>query len=108
MHEESKNDDATNDEVLVIQSRSGDVSAFDELLERYQERLWRHALRLTNNEAAAWDILQETLLAIARGIGGLENETAFSAWAYRIVSHKSNDWLRRNIRRRDRESVFIS
>jgi RNA polymerase sigma factor (sigma-70 family) len=97
---------STEDELLVLRSREGDASALDALLRRWQEPLWRHALRLTGEEEAAWDVLQESLLVIARGIRRLEAESAFGVWAYRIVGHKSRDWLRRHIRRRERESRY--
>lgn len=94
------------DESQVIRCRRGDAQALDELLTRWQERLWRYAWRRTNDEAAAWDILQETFLAIADGIGNLEHSSAFGAWAYRIASHKSRDWMRQSARRRLREDGF--
>ena len=94
------------DEELVLRCREGDAAALDELLTRWQERLWRHALRLTASEDAAWDVLQEALIAIARGICRLEAESAFGVWAYRIVSHKARDWLRRHVNRRQRESRY--
>lgn len=94
------------DELLVVRCREGDVAALDGLLARWQEPLWRHALRLTGAEDAAWDVLQEAFVAIARDIRKLEIESAFGVWAYRIVGHKSRDWLRGHIRRRDREHRY--
>lgn len=94
------------DELLVLRCREGDPAALDELLARWQEPLWRHALRLTGNEDAAWDVLQEAFVAIARDIRKLEAEAAFGFWAYRIVGHKARDWLRQHIRRRERESRY--
>jgi len=90
------------DELLVLRCQGNDAAAFDELLRRWQERWWR----LTGNEQVAWDILQEVCMVIARDIRKLEATSAFAAWAYRIVSHKSRDWLRRHIRRREREADF--
>lgn len=97
---------SAEDELLVLRCREGDAAALDRLLERWQEPLWRCALRRTGDENAAWDVLQEALLAIAHGIRRLEAESVFGAWAYRIVSHKSRDWLRRHLRRRERETQF--
>jgi RNA polymerase sigma-70 factor, ECF subfamily len=94
------------DELLVLRCREGDASALDELLARWQEPLWRYALRLTGAEDAAWDVLQESLVAIARDIRKLDAESAFGVWAYRIVGHKSRDWLRQHIRRREREHRY--
>ena len=94
------------DELLVLRCRAGDGAALDELLRRWQEPLWRHAMRLTGADDAAWDVLQESFVTIMRQIGKLENESAFGAWAYRIVDHKSRDWLHRHVRRRERESCY--
>jgi len=99
-------DQSTENEVLVLRCREGDAVALDELLSRWQEPLWRRALRLTGAEDAAWDVLQEAFLVIARDIRRLEVESAFGAWAYRIVSNKSHDWLRQHIRRQERETRF--
>ena len=79
--------------------QEGDVAAFEELVGRWQERLWRHAWRLTGDEEAAWDALQEAWIAVSRGIGRLDDASAFPAWAYRITSNKCRDWIRRESRR---------
>jgi len=96
------------DERLVLRCREGDPAALDALLARWQEPLWRHARRLTDSDDATWDVLQEAFLAIARDIRKLESEGAFGVWAYRIVGHKSRDWLRRHIRRREREERYAA
>jgi RNA polymerase sigma-70 factor (ECF subfamily) len=89
------------DELLVLRSQEGDLAAFDELVDRWQERLWRHAWRLLGEETAAWDVLQEAWMGISRGIARLEDAAAFPAWAYRIVSNKCRDRIRRERRRRE-------
>jgi RNA polymerase sigma-70 factor, ECF subfamily len=96
------------DELLVLRCRGGEPAALDELLARWQEPLWRHALRLTGDEDAAWDVLQEAFVAIARDIRRLQMEAAFGVWAYRIVGHKSHDWLRQHIRQRARETRYAA
>jgi RNA polymerase sigma-70 factor (ECF subfamily) len=89
-----------SDELLVLRSQEGDAGAFEALVGRWQERLWRHAWRLAGNESVAWDMLQETWIGISRGLGRLADPAAFPAWAYRIISHKCHDWDRRESRRR--------
>ena len=42
-----------NDELLVLRSQEGDLSALENLVERWQQRLWRHAWRLAGNEDVA-------------------------------------------------------
>jgi RNA polymerase sigma-70 factor (ECF subfamily) len=89
-----------HDQMLVLRCHEGDETAFEELVRQWQERLWRHAWRLTGNEDAAWDALQESWIAISTGIGRLSDTAAFAAWAYRIVGNKASDWIRREARRR--------
>lgn len=88
------------DELLVLGSQEGNTMAFEQLIDRWQERLWRHAWRLTGDEQAAWDALQETWIGVGRNIRRLDDAAAFPAWAYRIVSNKCRDWIRRESRRR--------
>jgi len=88
------------DELLVLRCQEGDAPAFEALVDRWQNRLWRHACRLTGNEEAALDAVQETWIAISHGIRRLNDVTAFPAWAYRIASNKCRDWIRRESRRR--------
>ncbi len=93
-------------ELLVLRCKEGDASAFEELVERWQERLWRHAWRLTGNENAAWDVLQETWIGIVRGLSRLEHEAAFPTWAYRMISNKCRDWIRRETRHRKANKTY--
>jgi RNA polymerase sigma-70 factor (ECF subfamily) len=95
-----------DDELLVLRCQEGETAAFEQLIDRWQERLWRHAWRLTGDEDAAWDALQEAWIAIARGLGRLEDAAAFRGWAYRIVSHKCRDWIRRQHRRRRADEAY--
>ena len=95
-----------NDELLVIQVQEGAAEALSELVERWQDRLWRLAWRLTDDEQAAWDVLQDTWIVISRKIGRLTDAAAFPAWAYRITSNKSRDWIRRRQRMRRADEAY--
>lgn len=94
------------DELLVLRCQEGDVVAFEQLVEQWQERLWRHAWRLTGDENAAWDALQEAWIGVSRGLRRLAEPSAFSGWAYQIVSHKCRDWLRRQKRQRRLDELY--
>jgi RNA polymerase sigma-70 factor, ECF subfamily len=93
-------------ELLVLRCQEGDVAAFEQLVNRWQERLWRHAWRLTGDESAAWDALQDAWIAVSRGLSRLHEPAAFSAWAYQIVGHKCRDWLRRHRRQRQLDELY--
>lgn len=82
------------DELLVIDAQDGDCTAMEALVSRWQKRLWHHALRLTGDRDAAWDVTQQTWLGIVKGLHKLHAPANFKAWAYRITTNKSADWIR--------------
>lgn len=82
------------DELLVLRSQEGSREAFQRLVTRWQERLWRHAFRLTGREDAAWDVLQDSWMAVTRGITRLRDPGAFRRWAYTIVTRTATERLR--------------
>lgn len=99
--------DRLNDELLVLRCQEGDAEAFELLVGRWQRRLWRHAWRLTGDESAAWDAVQETWIGISRGMARLTDAGAFPAWAYQIVSNKCRDSVRGDRRRRDATEAYF-
>ena len=76
------------DEYLVVAAQAGDRRAFGDLVRRWQPRLVAHAWRLLGDGETARDCVQAAWLEIARGLAGLQDERAFPAWAYRIVSRR--------------------
>jgi len=71
------------------------MEALNELVQRWYGRLFRYArLRIGAHEPAA-DITQDAWIAIVQGIHRLADASAFPAWAYRIVTNKCRDWLRK-------------
>lgn len=99
--------DQIYDHWLVTRCQDGDAGALDELMTRWQERLWRHAVRLTGNTETAWDVLQECLIVISRKIGKLEDPGSFSAWAYRIATNHCHDHFRRQQRLRISMEAYV-
>ena len=76
------------DEYLLVSARAGDRGAFELLARRWQKKLLAHAWRLLGDRESARDAVQEGWLEIVRGLGRLQDERAFPAWAYRIVSRR--------------------
>jgi len=95
------------DSWFVLKAQEGDVPAFEALVERWQDRLWRHAWRLLGNAEQAWGALQDGWIAIARGLAHLHDADAFPAWAYRIVTNKCRDLIRRESRRRNAMQSYL-
>jgi RNA polymerase sigma factor (sigma-70 family) len=95
-----KTRDRVIDELLVMRCQGGSRESFDLLVRRWQRPLWRYARRLTSSNDAAWDVMQETWIAILRQIRKLNDPAWFAAWAYRIVRNKCADQLRSTGRQR--------
>ena len=89
-------DEQLVDEILVMDAQSGRGRALELLVARWQKRLWRYARSLTGDAEAAWDVTQEAWLGIVRGIGRLSDPARFRPWAFRIVTNKAHDWIRKN------------
>jgi RNA polymerase sigma-70 factor (ECF subfamily) len=83
------------DELLILKCQVGEKAAFEELVERWEKRLWHYAYKVTGSDSAAWDILQETWIGIVKGIRKLDNVAVFPQWAFRILNNKCADWLRK-------------
>jgi len=88
------------DEYLVAAARTGDRGAFALLAERWQGKLVAHAWRLTGDREVARDAAQAGWLEIVRGLSRLQDERAFAAWAYRIVSRRCAKHVSEAVRRR--------
>ena len=98
--------DEIADELLVMRSQDGDRSAWKRLVARWQPKLYAHARRLTGHPEGAADVTQESWLAIVKVLGRLEDPAKFRSWAYRIVSNKATDWVRK--RQRERSALMIA
>lgn len=88
------------DEWLVFRAQDGDRDAITELIARWQPRLLAHALRLTGRHDAAADVVQESWIAMVKGLRRLEDPACFPRWAYQVVTRRSTDWVRQKVRQR--------
>ena len=88
------------EELLVIRSQSGDERALRKLISIWHQRFLKHACYLTRNTEAARDVTQDAWLEIIRTLSRLNEPAAFRGWAFRIVSNKAVDWIRRRQKQR--------
>lgn len=96
------------DEYLAATARSGDRAAFGRLAERWHGKLYAHACRLTGDQELARDVVQEGWSDIARGLGRLNDAATFPAWAYRIVTRRAADAIRRAQRGRRLNAAYAA
>ncbi len=71
--------------VLVKKSQEGDSLSFEELVKRYEKKIYNLAYRIMGNKEDANDILQETFLEAFRKLSSFEGKSKFSTWLYRIA-----------------------
>lgn len=90
------------DEALVARARGGDFEAFEALVARHQERIYRLAARMLRNDSDAQEVVQEALLSAWRNLRRFEDKAQFGSWLYRIAANAALMLLR--TRRRHPES----
>lgn len=88
-----------SDEALVLQSQSGDLAAFAELIRKHQRMIHSLTYRMTGSLADAEDLAQETFIHAYRQIGSYRGASKFSTWLYRIAINACLTWRQREMRR---------
>lgn len=85
-------DDDTN---LAMLAARGDRRAFERLLTRHYDLMFRLAFRVVGTRAEAEDLAQDVCAALPAKLPGFRGEARFSTWLYRVVLNASRDRLRR-------------
>ncbi|MFI7448688.1 sigma-70 family RNA polymerase sigma factor [Nonomuraea sp. NPDC049714] len=93
-------------EDLPALARNGDGEAFRRLVEPYRRELQVHCYRILGSVQDAEDLLQETLLAAWRGIGGFEERASVRTWLYRIATNRCLNALRSGARRPHERAAY--
>jgi RNA polymerase sigma-70 factor (ECF subfamily) len=78
-----------------VRLRRGDPEAFDALLARYQNRLYRYLVRFTANSAVAEDLFQETWLKVITRIHRYDERRPFEPWLFSVARNLALDHLRK-------------
>ncbi|HEX7153205.1 MAG TPA: sigma-70 family RNA polymerase sigma factor [Thermoanaerobaculia bacterium] len=93
MHTETERQ-ALEDALLVTRCQLGEAAAFDALIERWHQPLWRYARHATGNDDAAAETVQDVWLRVLRGIVRLRDSERFRAWLFGIARRVVMDRLR--------------
>ncbi len=80
-------EDARPDDQLVARLRAGDPDAFVEIVDGWSSTMLRVARSFVSTEASAEEIVQETWLAVVRGLDGFEGRSSLRTWVFRILSN---------------------
>ena len=84
-----------DDRTLLTRAQGGDISAFEELVARHEEKVYGLALRMTRSEADAAEITQDTFLSAYQHLAEFRGEAAFGSWVHRIAANNALMRLRR-------------
>jgi RNA polymerase sigma-70 factor (ECF subfamily) len=76
---------------LIRRAQAGDLAAFEPLVERYRERVWRLALQLLRDREEAWDCAQEVFVRAFHSIASFRGDSAFYTWLFRITVNLATD-----------------
>jgi RNA polymerase sigma factor (sigma-70 family) len=83
-----------DDRLLVKEAQAGDYSAFDTLVQRYQERIYATIYHMTSNHEDANDLTQETFIKAYKAVASFKGDSSFFTWVYRIAINKTINFLK--------------
>src|SRR5215472_1530731 len=84
----------TEELVLVKQAKEGDLGAYDELVLRYQERIYATIYHMTSNHEDANDLAQEAFIKAFHALKSFKGVSSFYTWVYRIAVNKTINCLK--------------
>ncbi|HVU99821.1 MAG TPA: sigma-70 family RNA polymerase sigma factor [Verrucomicrobiae bacterium] len=80
--------------VLVERAREGDLDAYDQLVRRYQERIYATLYHMTSNHEDANDLAQEAFIKAFHALKSFKGGSSFYTWVYRIAVNKTINFLK--------------
>jgi RNA polymerase sigma-70 factor (ECF subfamily) len=85
-----------DDTELVRAINAGHAERFQELVRRYEQKLYNFGRRMCRNESDAEDLVQDTFLNVYRFLKDFRYETKFKNWLYRVAANTSLKRKRRS------------
>ena len=83
-----------DEETLIAAAQRGDADAFEQLLDRHYDTIYRFALKWCGSTVDAEDIAQLACIKLARSLAQFQFNSAFTTWLYRLVINCAKDWQR--------------
>lgn len=84
----------TGDLELVRRTRDGDFEAYNDLVRRYQERIYATIYHMTSNHEDANDLAQDTFIKAFQALNSFKGGSSFYTWIYRIAVNKTINFLK--------------
>ncbi len=99
----AESDDAT----VMLELRSGNMAAFDFLLQKYRKPIIHFMYRMVHNQAIAEELAQEVFLRVYRSRETYRAEARFSTWLYRIATNLGVNYARDNRHERNAPTTYL-
>lgn len=85
------------DTLNIQKTLQGDFSGFEELVDKYQGRIYRHLRKIVHDNHQAEDLLQETFFSAYKGLASFTGASSFSTWLFRVATNAALMFLRKNV-----------
>lgn len=81
---------------LIERFNAGDEAVFNDIVKKYQKKIYWHARRMTGNHLDADEVVQEVLIVIYNNLKKFRFQSSLYTWIYRITSTRTLNFLNRN------------
>jgi len=89
----------SDEAALIERCRAGDLAAFEPLVEKYRQRVYRLAYNILRDSEEAWDVAQDAFIRAYQALGAFRGDSAFYTWLFRIVMNVARDRARQHAAR---------
>ena len=80
-----------DERALIQRCIAGDATAFEPLVEKYRQRVWRLAYQVLHDREEAWDVAQEAFVRAFHSLPSFRGQSAFYTWLFRITVNVATD-----------------
>lgn len=85
-----------SDEMLIKEIKDGQLNAYDELMQRHQQNVYRIAFNFAKSDEGAMDITQNIFLKAYENIDRFREESQFKTWLTRISFNEGQNWVKKH------------
>lgn len=85
-----------NDIELIMRTKTGDLTAFDALMQKYEKLVYKISYGFGRNKDNAFDISQEVFLKVYQKINDLRDTNLFKSWIIKITYNEGLNWVKKN------------
>ena len=87
-----------SDRDLVVRARARDMAAYDELIRRYQRKIYQLVYNMTSNREDAEDLTQDVFVKAYSALEHFKGDSSFYTWVYRIAVNRTINYLKKRRR----------